>query len=115
MTFGVVMLSILVHGLTMAPLLRRLGIVRSDDEQASYNLLRGELQTAAAAVEEIERLERLRSLAPDAIAQLKADYQARMKRTRAAIGELTVEQGRLRALDIQQARHHLLLVEKTAS
>ena len=38
MTFGVVMLSILVHGLTMSPLLRWLGIVRGHGTAPSTNL-----------------------------------------------------------------------------
>ena len=111
-TFGVVILSILGQGLTMPPLLRRLGITRRDDERAAYDLLRGELQTAVAALEEIERLDRLRSLAPDAIAELKADYQQRIDRKREAIAKLAVEQGHFRSQDIYQARRHLLLVEK---
>jgi CPA1 family monovalent cation:H+ antiporter len=43
MTFGVVILSILVHGLTMSPLLRWLGIVRGRQERADYELTRGKL------------------------------------------------------------------------
>jgi Na+:H+ antiporter len=111
-TFGVVILSILGHGLTMSPLLRRLGIVSGEDERESYDLLRGELQSAIAGSEEVERLERLRSLAPGAIEKLKADYQERVARAREEIGKLTVESGHLHAEDLYQARHHLLLVEK---
>ena len=42
MTFGVVILSILVHGLTMSPLLRWRGIVRGHQEHAAYELARGQ-------------------------------------------------------------------------
>jgi Na+:H+ antiporter len=111
-TFGVVILSILGHGLTMPPLLRRLGIVRSEDGRGAYDLLRGELQAAIAALEEIERLERLRSLAPDSAQQLKQEYQQRIRHIREEIGKITVERGQLHAQDVHQVRHHLLLVEK---
>jgi Na+:H+ antiporter len=111
-TFGVVILSILGHGLTMLPLLRKLGIVHGEDERAAYDLLRGELQTAVAALEEIERLERLRSLAPDTIKELKEDYQQRIERKREEIAKLTVERDHFRSQDVHQARRHLLLVEK---
>ena len=113
MTFGVVTLSILGHGLTMLPLLRRLGIVRAQDERGTYDLLRGELQTAAAALEEIERLERLRSVAPDSLQQIKTEYEQRAEQAREEIGKLAMERGRLHAQDIYQTRHHLLLVEKS--
>ncbi len=112
MTFGVVTLSILGHGMTMLPLLGRLGIVRADTERGSYDLLRGEMQTAVAALEEIERLELLHSLAPDTLAQLKADYQERVERARAEIVRLAGERGHLRDREMIQARHRLLLVEK---
>jgi len=58
MTFGVVILSILVQGLTMAPLLRRLGIVRAQSTRAAYQRAQGELQVANAALEELERMVR---------------------------------------------------------
>ncbi|HVC54306.1 MAG TPA: Na+/H+ antiporter [Stellaceae bacterium] len=111
-TFGVVILSILGHGLTMAPLLKVLGIVRGGNERAAYDLLRGELQGAAAALEELDRLERLHSLAPRSLEQLRGDYQQRVDRVREEIGKLAVEQDDLHSEDIYQARLHLLLVEK---
>jgi CPA1 family monovalent cation:H+ antiporter len=112
MTFGVVTLSILGHGVTMLPLLHRLGIVRAEVGDAAYELLRGELQTAVAALEEIERLALLHSLAPDALEELKTEYQERIARLREEMGKLIVAGGPLRTREVQQARQHLLLVEK---
>ena len=56
MTFGVVIISILVHGLTMSPLLRWLGIVGGHQERAVYELTRGKLQATHAALEELDRM-----------------------------------------------------------
>lgn len=111
-TFGVVILSILGHGLTMAPLLRVLGIVRGGDEHAVYDLLRGELQTAAAALDELDQLERLHSLPPQSLKRLRDDYRKRVDQAREEIGKLTIEQSRLRSQHLYQARLHLLMVEK---
>ena len=111
-TFGVVILSILGQGLTMTPLLRRLGIVSGQDERAAYDLLRGELQTAIAASEEIDRLERLGSLAPDSAERLKQEYQERIGNIQEEIGKLTVDRDCLHAQDVHEVRQHLLLVEK---
>jgi CPA1 family monovalent cation:H+ antiporter len=111
-TFGVIILSILGHGVSMAPLLRMLGIVRGVDEHAAYDLLRGELQTASAALEEIDQLERLRSLPPGSLEPLREDYQKRVDQVREEIGRLTLERDQLRSQDLYQARLHLLMVEK---
>jgi CPA1 family monovalent cation:H+ antiporter len=46
MTFEVVILSVLVHGLTMSPLPRRLGIVRGHGDRVAYEFTRGKLQAA---------------------------------------------------------------------
>jgi NhaP-type Na+/H+ or K+/H+ antiporter len=46
MTFGVVILSILFHGLTMSPLLQWLGITRGQHDRAAYELIRGKIQAA---------------------------------------------------------------------
>ena len=56
MTFGVVIVSILAHGLTMSPLLRWLGIMRGHKERVEYELMRGKLQAAYAALEELDRM-----------------------------------------------------------
>jgi CPA1 family monovalent cation:H+ antiporter len=112
MTFGVVTLSILGHGLTMSLLLRRLGIVRADTGREAYDLLRGELQAALAGLEEIAGLERLHSLAPESIQRLKAEYQQRVERARGEMAKLTIEQGHLDEQELFQARQHLLLVER---
>ena len=112
MTFGVVTLSILGQGVTMLPLLRRLGIVRAEADDDAYELRRGELQAAAAGLEEIERLAMLHSFAPEALEQLKTEYRERIVGLREEMGKLTVALAPLRARELHQARHHLLLVEK---
>ncbi len=112
-TFGVVILSILGQGLTMPSLLRRLGIVSREDERGVYDVLRGELQTAFAASEEIERLERLGSLAPNSAQRLKEEYGQRIEQIRKEIAELTVDSGHFHEQDLHEVRHHLLLVEKS--
>lgn len=109
-TFGVVILSILGHGATMLPLLRRPGIVRAEADDAAYELLRGELQTAAAALEEIERLATLHSLTPEALEQLKTEYRERIAGLREEMGKLTVTRTPLRARELHQTRDHLLLL-----
>lgn len=97
----------------MSPLLRRLGLGRGDDGRGDYGLLRAQLQTSAAALEEIDRLGRLHTVAPELTEQLRTEYQDRIDQLRSEIRKLTTDQGRLRAQDIDQTRRYLLLVEKS--
>jgi monovalent cation:H+ antiporter, CPA1 family len=112
MTFGVVILSILVHGLTMSPLLRWLGIVRGHQEHAAYELTRGKLQAAHAVLEEIGRMSRVHFTNAEVLASLRREYEQKAERESAALDEFHVERQQLHVEEVQWARRHLLLVEK---
>ena len=112
MTFGVVIISILVHGLTMSPLLRWLGIVSGHKERAVYELTRGKLQAAHAALEEIDRMSHVHFTNPEVLAGLRREYEQKAERDSAALDELHIERQQLHAEELQWARRHLLLVEK---
>jgi monovalent cation:H+ antiporter, CPA1 family len=112
MTFGVVILSILVHGLTMSPLLRWLGIVRGQRERAAYELTRGKLQAAHAAMEEMDRMSHVHFTNPEVLASLRSEYEQKIERDRAALDDLHLEKQQFYAEELQWARRHLLLVEK---
>ena len=112
MTFGVVILSILVHGLTMSPLLRWLGIVRGHQEHAAYELTRGKLQATRAALEEIDRMSRVHFANPEVLVSLRREYEQKVERDNAALNEFHLERQELHSEEVQWARRHLLLVEK---
>ena len=99
MTFGVVILSILVHGLTMSPLLRWLGIVRGQQERATYELTRGKLQAAHTALEEIDRMSHVYFSNPEVLASLRREYEQKVERDSAALDELHLEKQQLHAED----------------
>jgi CPA1 family monovalent cation:H+ antiporter len=112
MTFGVVILSILVHGLTMSPLLRWLGIARGHQEHAAYELTRGKLQAAHAALDELDRMSRVHFTNPEVLASLRREYEQKVERDRAALDELPLDKLQIHAEEAQWARRHLLLVQK---
>ncbi len=112
MTFGVVILSILVHGLTMSPLLRWLGIVRRHQERAAYELMRGKLQATYAALAEIDRMSSSHFSNPAVLASLRSEYEQKVQRDRTALDELHLEEQQSHAEELQWARRQLLLVEK---
>ena len=112
MTFGVVMISILVHGMTVSPLLRWLGIVKGSEHRAAYEFARGKLQAASAALEELERMSYIGFTGEDVRVSLKNAYEKRIKKERELIGELDLDRAVIAAQESQWARRHLLLTEK---
>jgi CPA1 family monovalent cation:H+ antiporter len=112
MTFGVVILSLLVHGLTMSPLLRWLGVVSGYQERAAYELARGRLQAARAALKEIEKMSHVHFTNPKLLASLSREYEQKVERDKAELNELHLEHEQLQAEELQWIRRHLLLVEK---
>lgn len=112
MTFGVVVLSILVQGLTMSPLLRMLGVVGSYEARLAYELARGELQAASAALTEVDRLAKSRLASPSVLHTVESQYQQRIRETEQQIEKLHLEREQLRLEELHQTRRHLLLVEK---
>jgi CPA1 family monovalent cation:H+ antiporter len=112
MTFGVVILSILVHGLTMSPLLRWLGIVRGRQKRAVYELTRGKLQATHAALNELDRMSHVHFTDPEVLASLRRKYVEKLERDSTTLNELHIERRQLHAEELQWAGRHLLLVEK---
>ncbi|HEX5000508.1 MAG TPA: sodium:proton antiporter [Terriglobia bacterium] len=111
-TFGVVVLSILVQGLTMAPLLRALGIVGAQETRLAYELARGQLQAASAALTEIDNLKNSRLASPPVLDAVTTHYQGFVQNAEKRIEELHLEREQLRDEELHETRRHLLMVEK---
>ena len=112
MTFGVVILSILVHGLTMSPLLRWLGIVQGQGDRVAYEFTRGKLQAAHAALRELDEMAHMHFTKPEAVASLRREYDQEIAHDQEALDGLRLEKPQLETAELRWARRHLLLVEK---
>jgi monovalent cation:H+ antiporter, CPA1 family len=112
MTFGVVIVSILIHGLTMSPILRWLGIARGHQERTTYELTRGKLLAAHAALEEINQMSRVHFTHPEVLASLRHDYEQKIELDSTALAELHLKGQQLKAEELQWAGRHLQSVEK---
>ncbi len=112
MTFGVVLISILVHGMTVSPLLRWLGIVKGRQHREAYEFARGKLQAASAALDELERMSHVHFFHEDVRARLKDEYEKRIKEEQHQIGELELDRAAIAAQESQWTHRHLLLTEK---
>lgn len=115
MTFGVVVLSIIVQGLTMAPLLRWLGITgQKDVYQEQYELARGRLGASHAALASLETLRRTREIPVDVLEPLERDYQQKAAAAEKELAALKQQTMRFHEEEHQEALRRMLIVEKDA-
>ncbi|ATB28781.1 Na+/H+ antiporter [Melittangium boletus] len=113
MTFGVVVLSIIVQGLTMAPLLKRLGITGLKDiYQEKYELARGRVGAIHAALLALEGMRRTRDIPADVLAQLEKDYQQKATAAEQDLSALKQQTNRFHEEEHQEAMRRVLIVEK---
>ena len=112
MTFGVALLSILVHGLTMSGLLRALGLVSEPAERTEYELRHGKLQATAAALAELDHLSRIRAVAPEILADMRAEYDRTLSHAEQDLRKLTISGKALKERETQRVRRHLLVTER---
>lgn len=113
MTFGVVVLSILVQGLSMGWLLSRLGLVgRPSEVQLEWEEQRERARSAAAAAAELVRLRGEGSLPLEVLDALQRELDERKKVAEGALRELHRTQVWLATEDERVARQSLLHAER---
>ncbi|MEO6575459.1 MAG: cation:proton antiporter, partial [Polyangiaceae bacterium] len=112
MTFGVVLLSLLLQGLTVGPLLRWLGIVSSNAERETYERLRGGRRAAAAALEALDDLVRRGRVHEQVVAAVRSDYARVLTAADLAIRDLHLETSDLLEEEMRAVRRALMIAEK---
>lgn len=115
LTFGAVVLSILLQGMTMAPLLRRLGLIHAGAARAQYALEQGALQTVQSALGSLDVMARDAVLAPDVVAELRAEYEARAREIGTRLEDLHLQDNELREEAMLRTRRALMFAEKDAA
>jgi Na+:H+ antiporter len=112
MTFGVVILSILGHGLTISPLSRKLGIVSRREDRRDYELARGRMQAARAALAELDRMSRMHFADADLPATLRQEYETTIAKSADRLRELPLKRQDIHDEELLWVRRRLLLAEK---
>jgi CPA1 family monovalent cation:H+ antiporter len=112
MTFGVVIISILVHGLSVSHFLKWLGIVRGGEVGETYEFLRGKLRAAHAALSDIEQLERGRLKNEGVLSELHEEYEEMIRRDEKELNSLQIDRKQLQREEFESARRQLLLTER---
>jgi CPA1 family monovalent cation:H+ antiporter len=113
LTYGVVLFSLLVQGLTMRPLLARLGLTVDDQQRQIYQARRAQLLLLRAGWRELRRLEEDAVLSPRVYAQLDAQYRMAGERIEAALDGLYQDQSAFEAEEQRSTQAHLLQVERS--
>lgn len=112
MTFGVAVLSILVHGVTMSPMLRALGIVSEPAERIAYEIQNGRIQAAAAGLGELDRMAQLHLASPRMLDALREEYRRTMASAEQEITKLDMDTRELSRQDLRRIRRRLLATER---
>ncbi|MFP2900562.1 cation:proton antiporter [Corallococcus sp. 4LFB] len=115
MTFGVVVLSIILQGLTMSPVLKALGITGLKDVyQEQYELARGKLGAIHAALGALERMRRGREIPVEVLEPMERDYQQKAQAVELELTTLKQQSSRFHEEEQQEAIRRVLIVEKAA-
>ncbi len=112
LTFGAVLFTLLVQGLTMEPLLKRLGVAGSDARRRAYTSRRAQLLMARAARSELQRLAANQVLSPRVYKRLDEAYRASSDALAAELETLYQDQAALEAEELRTTREHLLRVQR---
>ena len=111
MTFGVVAFSIIIQGLTVKPLARRLGLEEGQEDE--YDRVKVRQMAATAALAELDELEKGHVISPQICDQLRAELQEQIQQVR---GEIDALHGRYRTWaeeEIKLARTRMIAAQKT--
>lgn len=110
--FGVCAFSMVVQGLTMKPLLARLGLLKQYDQD--YAHMKARQFALGAAKAELEQLGRQRAVSPATLETLSHDLNARVERLEAGLAEMQQAKPELVAEELRLARLRLLAAERAA-
>ncbi|MEO8578575.1 MAG: cation:proton antiporter, partial [Gemmatimonadales bacterium] len=112
MTFGVVIASILIQGLSMPVMLKRLGIVNSEESRLTYDLARARLHISSRLGREIDRMRHNHAAPPEVLDGIAEDVALRNETARDTLRLFHGERAELKREATVAVVEHLLRVEK---
>jgi CPA1 family monovalent cation:H+ antiporter len=116
MTFGIILFTLLVQGLTIEPLLQWLKLGRDSSAQLQqYESLRSRMLTARIVRQRMDNLLQRSLLSEDEMQQLRQEYQEREDAARQQLRKLHLSNNLLREEYLRTCRRRLLQLEKSAA
>jgi monovalent cation/hydrogen antiporter len=114
LTFALILVTIVVQGLTLPWLIRRLG-VQADGSEEEHEEIRARLVAAQAAMDTIDRVEAEGWARPDTLERLRGLYAFRQRRFKVRAGKMEDEEGiEERSLSFQRLMHVLYTAQREA-
>ncbi len=114
LAFGVVLFTLLVQGLTIEPLIHRLGLIGRAAEERELQRLRARLRAAQAALERIQTLHRQGVLTDATYRNIEPILRQRQQRLQQAIAELLREHPLLGLEELRLAQQEAFHAQRAA-
>lgn len=112
MVFGFVLLSILVQGLTMSGLVRRVGLMGKRGALQAYEVARTRMHLATDVLIELARLRKSSIHDPQAIDTIEHDYRTFMATANDQLAETQIDQDVRYQEDLSQLQRRILQFER---
>lgn len=112
-TFMVVLFSIVVQGVSMTSLLRRLGIIRVNEERLEYERRRARAQAAQAGIEHLHKLSRQGLISAHVWESLEPLLRQRAKALASAVQEVLHDAPELESEELRTARREMLRAQRS--
>jgi Na+:H+ antiporter len=112
--FGCAVVTLTVQGLTLAPVIRALGVGRREEATLQMEEERGRLLAARAGQAEVDRLQGLGMLHFGLFQRMRASYQGTIARSERRLRDLLVTHSSEETRQARTVRRRLLSVEKSA-
>jgi CPA1 family monovalent cation:H+ antiporter len=113
-TLGAVVLSLVVQGLTIKPLLWRLGLARRPAEQEEFERAQGRLISARAALSELEVLHRRGEVSDKLYGKLHRYFETLRSEKTTALASMTEDHGAVRRRQLGRVSARLFAAERAA-
>ena len=114
-TYGAVLFSLLVQGLSLGPFLRRLGLISTPKPHTSERRWRAaQIIVTKAALAELNRIRAIKSFPTWAVEQVTQKYRLQLAELEAGLDMEPEEYRRTEALHSQRARRAALMAQKSA-
>ncbi len=110
MSFGVVLFTLLIPGLTMEPLVKLLNMIDADPKLTNYARLNSQLLMENESLKELERLRSEGKISLENSEAIEVDIKARIETLSLKIADLQLAHSSLKDLQIRETK--LVLLEK---
>lgn len=112
LVFGVVLLSILVQGLSMLPVVKLLKVVGVKKDLTAYEVAKAETSVMAESIEAIRLLATKKRIHEDSATQLENEFLGMMAKARSALDKIQLEKEAIIIEEFFQVKRSLLMKQK---